>query len=580
MTTTRPTDAAREHTPQADGAGPPANRPTSAMSTLRLAPGHSRRRFLGQAGGLASATLVTGLGGPALLARPASAAAAQGSETAAVPTRAEQAYQLRVRMAQAARDALLPEHPVNGDETLYPAKIGSYAKGLILDDRGEVDSTAYDDLLAAIASGDTASFEAVPLGGSVKLTNPQSAFSFELIGPDSHHLGMPAPPAFASAEQAGELVEVYWAALTRDVPFVAYDTDPLIAQASSELSGLSAFAGPKVDGAVTQGTLFRGTTPGDLAGPYLSQLLFRDIPYGPTTVPQRYGVPVAGDDHLTDEAGWLDCQRGGEPAGTTTLDPTPRYLRNGRDLGEYVHRDFSYQAYLSAALILLGLGAPMDAGNPYYGMQAQGAFATFGSPALLDAVARVAACALKAAWYQKWVVHRRVRPEAYAGRVQLTITGASADPIHAEALRSQALAEVMARHGTALLPQAYPEGSPTHPSYPAAHAVVAGACTTVLKAFFDEAFVLPDPVQASPDGLSLEPSDGELTVGGELNKLAANIAIGRNTAGVHWRSDGEAGLRLGEALAIGVLTEVRACMTEEDFAGFSLTKFDGTTIQV
>ncbi|MFW5435355.1 hypothetical protein, partial [Paenibacillus apiarius] len=26
------------------------------------------------------------------------------------------------------------------------------------------------------------------------------------------------------------------------------------------------------------------------------------------------------------------------------------------------------------------------------------------------------------------------------------------------------------------------------------------------------------------------------TIGGELNKLAANIALGRDTAGVHWRS--------------------------------------------
>jgi hypothetical protein len=37
----------------------------------------------------------------------------------------------------------------------------------------------------------------------------------------------------------------------------------------------------------------------------------------------------------------------------------------------------------------------------------------------------------------------------------------------------------------ALLPMAFQEGSPMHPSYGAGHATVAGACVTILKAFFD-----------------------------------------------------------------------------------------------
>ena len=109
---------------------------------------------------------------------------------------------------------------------------------------------------------------------------------------------------------------------------------------------------------------------------------------------------------------------------------------------------------------------------------------------------------------------------------------------------------------------------------------IAGACVTVLKAFSKEAFVLPNPVVASADGLSLLPYKGaELTVGGELNKLAANIALGRNAAGVHWRSEGIEGLKLGEAVAIGILTDLRATYTE-DFGGFSFTKFDGMAITV
>ncbi len=43
-----------------------------------------------------------------------------------------------------------------------------------------------------------------------------------------------------------------------------------------------------------------------------------------------------------------------------------------------------------------------------------------------------------------------------------------------------------------------------------------------------------------------------LTVGGEANKLAANIALGRSHAGVNFRSDGRQSLILGEEAAISV----------------------------
>lgn len=100
----------------------------------------------------------------------------------------------------------------------------------------------------------------------------------------------------------------------------------------------------------------------------------------------------------------------------------------------------------------------------------------------------------------------------------------------------------------------------------------------MLKAFFKESFVIPNPVAAGSDGLSLLPYSGQLlTVGGELNKLAANIALGRDTAGVHWRSDGSEGLKLVEAVAIGILEYYRNTYNE-DFCGFSFTKFDGTII--
>ena len=72
---------------------------------------------------------------------------------------------------------------------------------------------------------------------------------------------------------------------------------------------------------------------------------------------------------------------------------------------------------------------------------------------------------------------------------------------------------------------------------------------------------------------------GSLTVGDELNKLASNIAIGRDAAGVHWRSDGIEGLNLGEAVAIHLLQDLRRCYNE-NFTGFSFTRFDGTTMTI
>jgi hypothetical protein len=119
-----------------------------------------------------------------------------------------------------------------------------------------------------------------------------------------------------------------------------------------------------------------------------------------------------------------------------------------------------------------------------------------------------------------------------------------------------------------------------HPSYPAGHPAVTGACITALKAWFDEAFVLPAPVMANADGSALLPYTGTpLTVGGELNKLAGNLHVGRSFGGVHWRSDNDAGLRLGEAVALGILADERSGFNEA-FKGFTLTTFDGTTITV
>lgn len=494
--------------------------------------------------------------------------------------RNEKAYDIRYKAAVDQKKAPLIDPQCNGDECLYANKIANFSKGLLHNPLGEADLNSYNMYLKALSTGRVTDFVSIPLGGPVKLANPQAAYAYDFFGADSHKLSLAAPPTFNSAWQAGELAELYWQALTRDVPFSEFSSNPLTKTAASELSGLSDFRGPKAQGAVTTETLFRGATPGDLTGPYISQFLWKDIPFGAKTITQNYRTAVAGSDYLTSYDDWLNIQNGGV-SGAPLYYPESRYIRNGRDLSGYVYNDFSYQGPLSACLILLSFGnKALDPANPYLNSPTEGGFITFGAAHILDLVAKVARVALEAAWFQKFLIHRRLRPEEFGGRVHNHLTGKASYPIHPEVLELQALRETYKQYGSYLLPMAYPEGSPTHPAYPAGHACIAGAGVTVLKAFFNESFIIPNPVEAAPDGLSLKPYNGSpLTIGGELNKLASNIALGRDTAGVHWRSDGIEGLKLGETIALEILKEYRKTYNEH-FHGFTLTKFDGTTITI
>lgn len=532
-----------------------------------------RRSFLGVFGTATAAALSgsatrVGAEDPAPLTPPSGVA------------RAEAALQVRVAAARFQRRQPLPVHASNGDEQLYANKIGTYSKGLPHDGLGEVDLSAYASLTDALESGEPGAFEQIVLGGAVKLTNPQAGLAFAIEGADAQALTVPPAPAFSSAEEAGEITENYWMALTRDVPYLDFATDPLTIAAADDLSKLSDFKGPKAGGLVTPQTLFRGNTPGDLNGPFLSQFMLLETPFGAEAVDRQMRTPLAGDDHMTDYPEWLAIQSGGLPGGSQQFDPVRRYIRDGRDLGEWVHVDVLFQAYFDALLILFALGAPFDENNPYNESRTQIGFGTLGTPYMASLLCGVAREALKEVWFQKWFVHRRLRPEMFAGRVNNHVTGAAVYPIHADILNSAALGQVFSRYGSYLLPMAFPEGCPTHPSYGAGHATVAGACVTILKALFDESFEIPNPVQASADGLSHIPYVGpRLSVGGELNKLASNVAIGRNVAGVHWRSDASESLKLGEAVAIRYLQDERRTFNER-FSGFSLTKFDGTKIVV
>lgn len=528
----------------------------------------TRREFLSGTGAALAA-----LSAPGLLPTTSLAALPPPWNPIEAKPRLAEAYGKRIHAASAYLASRPVKQRFNLDERNHPNYIGQFHKTLPHDARGLVAPAAYEALVAACRAGDFALLEDVPQA-SGKLANPLGAVAFANEGWDSHHLMVDAASSIDSAMHGAEMAECYWLALTRDVPFEDYTFDPLVLRAVNDLATLPGYEW------VTPHNVFRGRLPGDSIGPYVSQFLLLDIPYGPMIVPQRICRPVPGNNWMTNYAEWLAVQNGGV-AGSITHEATFRYIANGASLAEFVHGDFSYQAFLNAALILLPHGnGVLDTGNPYRESRRQAGFVTFGGPAILDLVTRAARDALMAVWFQKWQVHRKVRPEAYGGVVENTLNRGVWQHENATLLASAAPGAVYSRFGTYLLPMAYPEGSPTHPSYPAGHAAISGACSTVLKAFFDESFVIPGPKTAGRDGLALEDWSGApLTVGAELNKLASNCSLARDTAGVHYRQDGVQGILLGEQVALALLREFRA-LYPEPFDGFRLTTFGGKAIVV
>ncbi|MEM8979914.1 MAG: vanadium-dependent haloperoxidase [Pseudomonadota bacterium] len=407
--------------------------------------------------------------------------------------------------------------------------------------------------------------------------------------------------------------------------------------------------------AVTAQTLFRGSSAGCKEGPYISQFLLQgaggqgpggnardaksgQVAYGAQSISQKVSTNTPGIDWMTNWIEWVSVQNGQNVSGEDAADNAQRFITTPRDLATYVHIDELYQAYFVAAL-MLSTGARGDVGFPEpNGMQTRAPFATFGGPHLLSQLTEVASRALRAVRRQKFQINRRARPECLAARIALgsakgTAVFGSAEPAMTSILTELGLKggkreitklfdwvdkintdrnqrahydipktpDPLAGKPNYLLPMAFPEGSPMHPAYGAGHATVAGACTTVLKAFFniyDGSLSAGDPgkpnltaktmasigfkqvLQAKPDGSGLDDvaNAPELTIEGELNKLAANIAIGRNFAGVHYYTDYYDSLRMGERVAIGILRE--HLISHPEPIAMHLKSFDGDTIRI
>jgi hypothetical protein len=484
----------------------------------------------------------------------------------------------------------------NGDEDRYADKSASYTKCLLQDAPGLVNPAAYNSFRRALGSSDGAipgsgDFESLPQAGSRRLNNPLAA----LAGSPAGAL-IPPPPALASETAAAELIELYWAALLRDVAFSDYIHSETAATAAAELSALPAYQGPR-DGAgqVTPALLFRGGAPaalghgdaatcfaGETVGPYASQLALQPTMLGAQPISQMVRTLEPRVDFMTDLTSWAMVQNGVPTGSASRLAAAPSFLHTGRGLAAYTHQHEFCQPYITAYLVLKTLRIAANPGNPYAALDRQQGFASFGDPDITATLAATARAALNAAWHQKWIVHLRHRPESAGGLVELLATG-RAGRIEARlsdtALNARAIAQSRATHGSHLLPQAFPEGAPAHPAYPSGHGAVAGACITVLKFFFDGHAPIAKPIAPARDGMSLqsytEADRDRITVNGELHKLAHNMAFGHGIhAGTNWRSDADAAIRFGENLALTCLQD-QAHTYREQFV-VHLTRVDGS----
>ncbi|WP_321477629.1 vanadium-dependent haloperoxidase [uncultured Paludibaculum sp.] len=506
--------------------------------------------------------------------------------------------------------------------------LGNFHKTLKHDPKtGLVNPDHYREFEAIANHG--GDFECVPRpDGAAKFINPQAGWAKEHLGPDPGSMDMPPPPCPMSDATAAEMTELYWMALLRDKRFADFSAnDPDIQAAIMDLS--TAFDRgsadlklgydlPAKDGKLdlTAQTLFRGGLPGEDQGPLVSQFFLHDIAYGTQIILQKQFPYAECRNYLTDWDSWLKAQDTGKDSDGNDYPADNDYfkhhdyfdkgafcpdglrrIRNMRDLARFVNKDALHQAYFNAALLLSNWGAPFAAGNPYLvGYEKQRSFGTFGGPHLLAQVSEVAARALRVVWRQKWGVYRRFRPEVYGGLMEAQSQKRLQCELPKWVFETKA-AQRIQDQGPYLLPMAFTAGSPAHPAYGAGHATVAGACVTILKAWFDgskllKRDVLPNathPVTAKPvhlvmpdkDGSDVLPEygEGDLTVEGELNKLAANVAFGRCMGGVHWRTDNTRSLRLGEKIATIILRRECHEYAERDPV-WSYNNFDGHKVTI
>jgi hypothetical protein len=502
-------------------------------------------------------------------------------------------------------------HPVaeNEEEARYAKYLynGSFHKGLqhnLRDGRLE-NADDYKLMVKCIVEHDQDVMNNIPMAKNTtgKLVNPLASYSTIMVGMPQNLLYLPKAPTLSSNQGAAEMVELYAHALSRDIPFINYDKDILI----QSLLGTDLLNRPNIlkhlstENPFNSKSIFRSNYAGDLIGPPISQFLLLDIIAGALVQHQKYHVPPSQQDAGEARVEWGVDLEETIRIQNVNLDQLPpqipplkfnaKYLYSGRALAEAVHNDAVYQFFYQASLILNSLGASGNPGFPSF--KTTGSFVTnsgFGN--LLCSIAEVSAAALKNGWYWKWLHSRKLRPECFglwihdvkSGLVQnrgnFDISNVVLDnPILKKVYQSNNLVKPGSNSYT--LSQAYREGGPLHPAYISGHAIISGACITIIKCFYNgdqKWLTIPGVISGKLSGLvnSIVQSDAtgdnltsysekdmnEITINSELDKLASNIAFGRNWAGIHYRTDATEGIQLGEKVAIHFMENLLSTMVE------------------
>ncbi|CAH6419313.1 Hypothetical protein HVR_LOCUS515 [uncultured virus] len=458
---------------------------------------------------------------------------------------------MRCKLAQSHRF----DNPILRPTAYHEKYVDAYTKGLPHDGNGFVDIVEMHRLLTALKDNDRERLATIRLGSKNRLVNPSAAWSLDFFGANSNCYRYSTLPALSSDLMAAQMTELYCMSRARDARFSKYRTNEIIAECCSHLNDLRAY--PQVKDRVTPYNIFRGPMYSDTQGIYLSQFLYRDIRIGGFVNKQKYATDLEGHDFMKTWETAISAQSGNILEHPAPQRDISRYIITGRDLACYVHYDEPYQAFYNASMILLDMKASP---NPEIARllnetPMEGFFVDFGRSDIQATISMIGRNALLAAWYVKWNT-LFLRPEAYGIEVERIFRNKrNRFGISPELLRNPVLQAVQKENGNTLLSQVYEEGSPNHPSTPSGHGAIAGACITILKFFFDVNFEM-DVFEPDADGQILIKNGQKTTVGIELDKLATNIAIGRNWAGIHYWMDAISGIKLGEKVAISCLRDL------------------------
>ena len=362
---------------------------------------------------------------------------------------------------------------------------------------------------------------------------------------------------------------------------------------------------------------FKAAIPAD--NEVLEHYMYNNAPLTATNL-DTSGSNLGRSDFGMTEAEFINIQNGFIKGGVTLpagYKPftVNRCVMTGRDLATIVHADYPSELLTRAVEILLTNGAPLSKNNPYVKKilgSGYGSFVQFSGVEVHNLMGEVTRESLKAVWYFKYH-NMRMRPEEFAGKIHFqkknstnVIPNLSQDYITNILNDHKAFNEIQGVTNSYLLGLIYPEGAPIHPSYPAGHAIIAAACVSVMKALFDEDYLFKNLrngtmkiyeaynddyiktigstkricLSTTPSLLREITSGVEyVTIGNELDKLATNIASGRNFAGIHYRSDSEQSFDLGEKVAANFLRTKLREFGNKDIT-LSFTNRNGDKVQI